>query len=205
MTSQAQTQTQTTAQAHLQPIGSSAGDGEGRTLYVGGLDERVEESELQAAFIAFGEIVEVEVAREAGTGAHKGYGFVTYEAGEDAEAAVENMNHSEMYGRVLRVGFARGGSGNASGSAARRRPVWEDEAYYAAQAAQAAAAAGGGGGGGGKGERVVYKSVQNEGEGFNTDDADSEDDDDEKKKNSSNSGSKEDGTKVRRVFFAPRG
>ena len=171
---------------------------------MGGLDERVEESELQAAFIAFGEIVEVEVAREAGTGAHKGYGFVTYEAGEDAEAAVENMNHSEMYGRVLRVGFARGGSGNASGSAARRRPVWEDEAYYAAQAAQAAAA---GAGGGGKGERVVYKSVQNEGEGFNTDDADSEDDDDDekKKKKKNSSGSKEDGTKVKRVFFAPRG
>ena len=178
----------TQAQAQAQSIGSGAGDGEGRTLYVGGLDERVEESELQAAFIAFGEIAEVEVAREAGTGAHKGYGFVTYEAGEDAEAAVENMNHSEMYGRVLRVGFARGGSGNASGSAARRRPVWEDEAYYAAQAAAAAEA---------KGERVVYKSVQNEGEGFNTDDASSED--------KGSSSSKEGGTTVKRVFFAPRG
>lgn len=156
----------------------SPGDVENRTLYVGGLDESVDESLLQAAFIPFGEIVEVEIAREPGTGAHKGYGFVSYEAVEDAAAAVENMNHSEMFGRVLRVSFARAGSGNASGSAERRRPVWEDEGYYEAKAAAAEAA----------GEKVVYKSVQNEGEGFSAEGADEGAD-----------------ANVKRVFFAPSG
>lgn len=145
----------------------------------------VDESLLQAAFIPFGEIVEVEVAREPGTGAHKGYGFVAYEAAEDAAAAVENMNHSELFGRVLRVGFARAGSGGASGSAERRKPVWEDEGYYEAKAAAAAAAAGVASGEQG----VVYKSVQNEGEGFSS--AGSDDGDG--------------GANVKRVFFAPRG
>lgn len=171
--------------------GTTTTDIENRTLYVGGLSENVDESLLQAAFIPFGEIVEVEVAREPKTGAHKGYGFVSYEAVEDAAAAVENMNHSEMFGRVLRVSFARAGSGgsggggrggSASGSVERRRPVWEGEGYYEAKAAAEAEAES-------KGKKVVYKSVQNEGEGFSTEGAD------------------EDGadTNVKRVFFAPQG
>lgn len=170
---------------------SSSADIENRTLYVGGLDESVDESLLQAAFIPFGDIVEVEVAREPKTGAHKGYGFVSYEAVEDAAAAVENMNHSEMFGRVLRVSFARAGSGNggaggsASGSAERRRPVWEGEGYYEAKAAAEEEEEEA------KGKRVVYKSVQNEGEGFSTEGADE--------------GGDGDGANVKRVFFAPQG
>ena len=99
------------------------------TLYVGGLEESVNEAQLHAAFIAFGEIKDVTIplgnAAMMGSGGggrgereeerqkHRGFGFVAYEERGDAEAAMENMNDAELFGRTLRVNFAgpvKGGS-----------------------------------------------------------------------------------------------
>ena len=89
-----------------------------RTLYVGGLEESVNEAQLHAAFIAFGEIKDVTIPLEnavrsgGGRGEqeerqrHRGFGFVEYEERGDAEAAMENMNDAELFGRTLRVNFA---------------------------------------------------------------------------------------------------
>jgi peptidyl-prolyl isomerase E (cyclophilin E) len=94
------------------------------TLYVGGLDELVTKDVFRAAFIPFGDIVDISVPLDNRTGKHRGFGFVQYECSEDAEAAVDNMNHSELYGRVLKVNFsnpAKMGAGQA---------VWTDVDEY---------------------------------------------------------------------------
>ena len=93
--------------------------GQQRTLYVGGLEESVNEAQLHAAFIAFGDIKDVTIPLEnaatmggSGRGGeeerqrHRGFGFVEYEERADAEAAMENMNDGELFGRTLRVNFA---------------------------------------------------------------------------------------------------
>merc|ERR1712139_629965 len=95
-----------------------------RTLYVGGLEENVDEGILQSAFIPFGDIVDVNIPIEQTTQKHRGFGFVTFEEREDAKAAIENMNNSELYGRVLRVNVAKPMRAKAEGSG---KAVWADE------------------------------------------------------------------------------
>lgn len=80
---------------------------EKRNLYVGGLDEGVTESVLKAAFLPFGDVVDTSVPVDAGTQKTRGFGFVQFELAGDAAAAVENMNDSELYGRRIKVNFAR--------------------------------------------------------------------------------------------------
>ena len=96
-----------------------------RTLYVGGLDEKVDEEVLKSAFIPFGDIKDVQIPKDFATGillrhwtqdiaqtrsafVHlnvmflekaRGFGFVQFEDIEDAEAAMDNM-HS-MSGRAI--------------------------------------------------------------------------------------------------------
>eukprot|EP00889_Picochlorum_renovo_P008095 jgi/Picre1/35125/NNA_002588.t1 len=76
------------------------------TLYVGGLDELVNKDVLKAAFLPFGDIIDVSMPLDHATGKHRGFGFVQYESSEDAEAALDNMNHAELYGRTLKVNYS---------------------------------------------------------------------------------------------------
>lgn len=52
------------------------------TLYVGGLEESVNEATLHSAFIPFGDIKDVNIPLDNTTGKHRGFGFVDYEAQE---------------------------------------------------------------------------------------------------------------------------
>ena len=73
-----------------------------KILYVGGLDEKVDQAILHAAFIPFGDIKEVQIPLDHATQKNRGFGFVDFEEREDAAAALDNMNNSELYGRVLK-------------------------------------------------------------------------------------------------------
>ena len=52
------------------------------TLYVGGLEENVNEATLHSAFIPFGDIKDVNIPMDNTTGKHRGFGFVEYESAE---------------------------------------------------------------------------------------------------------------------------
>lgn len=52
------------------------------TLYVGGLEENVNEAILHSAFIPFGDIKDVNIPLDNTTGKHRGFGFVEYENAE---------------------------------------------------------------------------------------------------------------------------
>ena len=121
-----------------------------RTLYVGGLEESVSLDVLRAAFVPFGELVDVNLPTDPSGQKHRGFAFVQYETKEDAADAIDNMDNAELYGRVLKVNIAKPDAMRGSS----HRPVWEsdadaffrepaggDEAAEATAAADAAAAA----------------------------------------------------------------
>jgi hypothetical protein len=87
--------------------GSGKGTNPKTTLYVGGLEETVNEALLHAAFLPFGEIKDVNIPLDHASGKNRGFGFVEYEEKEDAAAAIDNMHNSELNGRVLKVNYAQ--------------------------------------------------------------------------------------------------
>ncbi|XP_071807405.1 peptidyl-prolyl cis-trans isomerase E-like [Asterias amurensis] len=78
-----------------------------RMVYVGGLAEEVDEKVLQAALIPFGDILDINIPLDYETEKHRGFAFVEFEFSEDAAAAIDNMNDSELFGRTIRVNLAK--------------------------------------------------------------------------------------------------
>ncbi|XP_055390568.1 peptidyl-prolyl cis-trans isomerase E [Condylostylus longicornis] len=78
-----------------------------RTIYVGGLADEVTEKLINDAFIPFGDIADIQVPVDYESQKHRGFAFVEYESAEDAAAAIDNMNDSELCGRTIRVNLAK--------------------------------------------------------------------------------------------------
>ncbi|XP_072466048.1 peptidyl-prolyl cis-trans isomerase E isoform X2 [Notamacropus eugenii] len=96
-----------------------------RVLYVGGLAEEVDEKVLHAAFIPFGDITDIQIPLDYETEKHRGFAFVEFELAEDAAAAIDNMNESELFGRTIRVNLAKPMKIKEGSS----RPVWSDDEW----------------------------------------------------------------------------
>ncbi|KAF7998023.1 hypothetical protein HCN44_009421 [Aphidius gifuensis] len=96
-----------------------------RTIYVGGLAEEVDEKILQAAFIPFGEIVDVQIPLDYESEKHRGFAFIEFELSDDAMAAIDNMNDSELFGRTIRVNIAKPQRIKEGSS----KPVWADDSW----------------------------------------------------------------------------
>ncbi|XP_026273818.1 peptidyl-prolyl cis-trans isomerase E isoform X1 [Frankliniella occidentalis] len=96
-----------------------------RTIYVGGLAEEVDEKVLHAAFIPFGDIVDVQIPLDYESEKHRGFAFIEFEAAEDAAAAIDNMNDSELFGRTIRVNIAKPQRIKEGSS----KPVWSDDKW----------------------------------------------------------------------------
>ena len=99
-----------------------------RILYVGGLSEEVTEEILHAAFVPFGELVEVNIPKDfAGkSNANRGFAFVEFELEPDADEARFNMNGAELFGRVLRVNIAKAMTHKLGSS----KPVWSADSWF---------------------------------------------------------------------------
>jgi peptidyl-prolyl isomerase E (cyclophilin E) len=78
-----------------------------KTLYIGGLADEVDEKTVEAAFIPFGDIIEVQMPIDYATGKHRGFAFVQFESVDDATSAIDNMNDAEIFGRTLKVSYAK--------------------------------------------------------------------------------------------------
>jgi RNA recognition motif-containing protein len=77
-----------------------------RKLFVGGLAWRTDNDGLHAAFAEFGEVVEAKVIYSRDDGRSRGFGFVTYNDAETAQAAAQQANGMQLDGRTLRVDAA---------------------------------------------------------------------------------------------------
>ncbi|KAI9511361.1 hypothetical protein F5148DRAFT_975281 [Russula earlei] len=95
----------------------------GANLFIGSLDENVDERLLYDTFSAFGMMATTaKIARDAQTGQSKGYGFVSYTDFESADAAIESMNGQFLMNKPITVQYAfkKDGKGERHGTAAER-------------------------------------------------------------------------------------
>ncbi|TRM59849.1 hypothetical protein BD626DRAFT_506608 [Schizophyllum amplum] len=95
----------------------------GANLFIGNLDENVDERLLYDTFSAFGMMATTaKVARDPGTGQSKGYGFVSFTDFEASDAAIESMNGQFLMNKAITVQYAfkKDGKGERHGTSAER-------------------------------------------------------------------------------------
>ncbi|KAL8768371.1 MAG: hypothetical protein Q9209_005405 [Squamulea sp. 1 TL-2023] len=103
------------------------------TVYVGGLENAVNEKLLADAFLPFGDIVDVSIPKPdlpSSKEPHRGFGYIEFEVAEDAKEAIDNMDQSELFGRVLKVAAAKPQKDSNEGLGSRTA-VWETEGWIA--------------------------------------------------------------------------
>ncbi|KAK9280302.1 hypothetical protein L1049_013990 [Liquidambar formosana] len=72
-------------------------------VFVGGIPFDLSEGDLIAVFSQYGEIVDVNLVRDKGTGKSKGFAFIAYEDQRSTNLAVDNLNGAQILGRIIRV------------------------------------------------------------------------------------------------------
>jgi RNA recognition motif-containing protein len=76
-------------------------------IYVGNLNYKLQESQLEEVFKEYGEVSSVKIITDKYTGRSKGFGFIEMPNDGEAEAAIEALDGKEVSGRQLRVNKAR--------------------------------------------------------------------------------------------------
>ncbi|KAH9842368.1 uncharacterized protein C8Q71DRAFT_827061 [Rhodofomes roseus] len=95
----------------------------GANLFIGNLDENVDERLLYDTFSAFGVMATTaKIARDPSSGQSKGYGFVSFTDFESSDAAVESMNGQFLMNKAIAVQYAfkKDGKGERHGTPAER-------------------------------------------------------------------------------------
>lgn len=85
------------------------------------------EKNLADAFLPFGEVVDVTIPKPelpSSTEPHRGFGYVEYEHPGDAKEAIDNMDQSELFGRVIKVAQAKPQKESNEGLGSKTA-VWE--------------------------------------------------------------------------------
>lgn len=77
-------------------------------IYVGNLAWATNDDSLRAAFEAYGEVTSARVVVDHASRRSKGFGFVEMPNEEEAKAAVEALNGSELDGRQIRANESQG-------------------------------------------------------------------------------------------------
>ena len=76
-------------------------------LYIGNLSYHLNEEQLREPFETFGEVVSVSLVNDRGTGQPRGFGFVEMADRAAAEAAIAELNGTDLAGRAMRIDRAR--------------------------------------------------------------------------------------------------
>jgi len=77
-----------------------------KRLYVGNLSYQMTDGELEEAFAQAGKVVDAVVVMDRETGRSRGFGFVEMADEESAQAAIDQLNGTEVGGRPIRVAEA---------------------------------------------------------------------------------------------------
>jgi RNA recognition motif-containing protein len=88
-------------------------------IYVGNLSWGLKDQDLANLFAPFGEVTSAKIVTDKFTQRSKGFGFVEMANDEEAQAAIAQLNGTEIEGRSLVVNESRpkqeGGSGGGGG------------------------------------------------------------------------------------------
>ena len=99
-------------------------------IFVGNLDYRTTQDQLQAAFAQYGSVDRVNIVTDRDTGQPRGFAFVEMADSREAKTAIDRLNGFEINGRAMNVNEARpkteGGGGNRRGGGfgRGRGPRW---------------------------------------------------------------------------------
>lgn len=89
-------------------------------LFIGGLSFSTSSDRLREAFAAIGPVESANVVTDRDTGRSRGFGFVEMASAEDANAAVERLNGTNLDGRTIKVEIAKPSTGGARSGEPRR-------------------------------------------------------------------------------------
>jgi splicing factor 3B subunit 4 len=76
------------------------------TVYVGNLDEKMDDEVLWELMLQAGPVVNVHMPKDKVTGIHQNYGFVEFRSEEDADYAMKIMNMVKVFGKPIKVNKA---------------------------------------------------------------------------------------------------
>lgn len=76
-------------------------------LFIGNLDYTVTSDELKTHFADAGTVADAVVITDKMSGRSRGFGFVEMSSEDEAKAAIEKLNGSELKGRKINVNEAR--------------------------------------------------------------------------------------------------
>ena len=89
-------------------------------IYVGNLSWGLKEQDLADLFAPFGEVASAKIVMDKMTNRSKGFGFVDMPNDEQAQAAISQLNGSEVDGRNLVVNESRPKEGGSDGGYKKR-------------------------------------------------------------------------------------
>lgn len=81
----------------------------GNNLHVSGLNRKVDSRDLEDAFSKTGRVLKASVMYDPHSRESRGFGFVTMETAEEADAAITALNGTDFMGKVIKVEKARRG------------------------------------------------------------------------------------------------
>jgi len=95
-------------------------------IYVGNLPFTTTDDQLRAVFEPFGEVTSAQVIADRETGRSRGFGFVEMPSADEAQAAMQALDGTDLSGRSLKVNEARprGDRREGGGGDRGRRPSW---------------------------------------------------------------------------------
>ena len=76
-------------------------------MFVGSLPWSIDDAGLAQLFSQAGNVVSAQVVKDRDTGRSRGFGFVEMSTDEEANAAVANLNGTDVEGRKIVVNIAR--------------------------------------------------------------------------------------------------
>ncbi|KAJ2906945.1 putative RNA recognition domain-containing protein [Zalerion maritima] len=109
------------------------------TVHVGGLVPLVKTRNVHDAFIPFGEIADISMPKNENPKSnapdpHRGFAYVEFEDADDAKEAIDNMDQSEFFGKIIKVSPAKPPK-SADEGLGSKTAVWEQEVWLAKHAA----------------------------------------------------------------------
>lgn len=93
-----------------------------KKVFVGGLSWNTQDDGLRQVFEQYGSVSEARVIKDRDTGRSRGFGFVTFDEGDSADKAIQEMDGRELDGRTIKVNEAQerpqggGGGGRRPGN-----------------------------------------------------------------------------------------
>jgi len=76
-------------------------------IYVGNLDFKVNEEDLEQLFAAFGAVSSCKIIVDKYSGRSKGFGFVTMDNDDEANNAIKELNETALKSRDITVNEAK--------------------------------------------------------------------------------------------------